>query len=75
MMSNDGLLLVAPKIVPVLDPNFRPASLANRAFRVAVAASGNAQPVRIAIEQADGSVFRFDTQIFAEGHASAAGTR
>lgn len=72
-MSNDGLPLVAPKIVPVLDPNFRPASLANRAFRAAVAASGTAQSVRIAIEQADGSVFRFDTQVFAEGAAGAAG--
>src|SRR5687768_6881453 len=73
MMSNDGLPLVAPKIAPVLDPNFRPASLANRAFRAAVGASSRAKPVRIAIEQADGSVFQFDTQVFDEGHTAAAG--
>jgi predicted NBD/HSP70 family sugar kinase len=72
-MINDGLKLVAPRITPALDPNFRPASLANRAFRHDVEASGSAVPVRLAIEQADGSIFRFDTKIFADQHPSAAG--
>jgi predicted NBD/HSP70 family sugar kinase len=72
-MTNDGLKLVAPKVTPVLDANFRPASLANRAFRAEVEASGNGVPVKLAIEQADGSVFRFDTKIFADGQAGAAG--
>src|SRR5438445_71259 len=30
-MENDGLNLVAPRIVPALDPQFRPAALADRA--------------------------------------------
>jgi predicted NBD/HSP70 family sugar kinase len=72
-MTNEGLKLVAPMITPVLDSNFRPASLANRAFRHTVEASGSALPVGIAIEQADGSVFRFDTKVFAESHPSAVG--
>ena len=72
-MTNDGLKLVAPKITPVLDPMFRPASLANRAFRDEVEASEEGVPVRIGIEQADGSIFHFTTRVFAEKHPSAAG--
>ena len=72
-MTNEGLRLVAPKITPVLDPMFRPASLANRAFREEVEASGESVLVRIAIEQADGSIFHFQTAIFPEKHPSSAG--
>ena len=32
-----GFKLVAPRFVPPLDPDFRPAALANRAFRKEVA--------------------------------------
>jgi len=58
---NHGLALVPPAVVPVLDPDFRPAVLANRAFRQAAAR----QPVRvsIALERADGGVSRFDTVV------------
>ena len=72
-MTNDGLKLVTPKITPALDQNFRPASVANRAFRAEVEASGTSVPVRLGIEQVDGSVFRFDTKVFAEDHVSSAG--
>ncbi len=57
--SNSGLALVAPAIVPVLDPDFRPAVLANRAFRQA--ASRKPVPVSLALERTDGGVSRFDT--------------
>lgn len=67
-MRNRGLLLVPPRITPVLDPGFRPAVLSNRAFRDAVRASGSPVPVAIALEQADGSVFRFDTGVLPSGH-------
>ena len=70
-MTNQGLKLIAPRITPVLDPMFRPASLANRAFREAVQASGEQVPVSIALEQADGSVFRFETAIFSESDPQA----
>ena len=56
-----GLSLVAPKVVPVLDPGFRPAVLANRAFREAAAA--RLVPVRLALERTDGGVSRFETMV------------
>lgn len=68
-----SLELPQPRVVPVLDPQYRPAALATRAFRDAVKASGKAIPVRIALEQTDGSVFHHATEIFPEGHAHAAG--
>lgn len=52
----------APRIRPVLDPGFLPAVLANRAFLRACEESGAPQPIGIALEQADGSVFRAATQ-------------
>ena len=61
-----GIPFILPAIVPALDPDFRPAVLANRAFRAAVKSSGIARPLRLAHEQADGSVFHYATEIFAE---------
>lgn len=72
-MTNNGLNLVAPKITPPLDPHFRPASLANRAFRQETARIGSAVPVQIAIEQADGSTFRFETNLLPDSHPGSAG--
>jgi len=72
-MTNHGLALIAPKISPVLDPDFRPAALTNREFRAAARASGRAVPVRLALEQTDGSVFHHTTELFPEGHTCAAG--
>ncbi len=65
------LLQVAPRVTPELDPWFRPAVLANRAFRDLARGTGQAVPVRIALEQADGSVFRFETEILPETHPQA----
>ena len=74
MNTNNGLGLIAPKKTPVLDPAFRPAALATRAFRELARSAGDAAvPVRVAIEQADGSVFRFDTRVLPESHPQAAG--
>lgn len=72
-MTNDGLTLVAPQVTPVLDPAFRPASLVNRAFRKEAAASGNPVPVHLALEQADGSIFRFSLKLLPPDHPSASG--
>lgn len=72
MNANNGLGLVAPRVVPVLDAQFRPAALANRAYRDQVAKSGKAQPVTLALEQTDGSIYHFKTAIFAEGTPQAA---
>lgn len=55
--------LIEPKIRPVLDPGFRPAVLARRAFEAEATV-----PVRLALEQADGSVFRFTMPVLDVGH-------
>lgn len=72
MNQNNGLSLVAPRIVPVLDAAFRPAMLASRAYREQVAQSGKGLPVTLALEQTDGSVYYFKTAIFAEDTPQAA---
>ncbi|MGV3772393.1 MAG: ROK family protein [Verrucomicrobiales bacterium] len=72
-MNMNGLKLVAPKILPVLDPAFRPASLAHRNFEQEVKNTGNGIPTSLAIEQADGTVFHFHTAVFPETHPSASG--
>jgi predicted NBD/HSP70 family sugar kinase len=58
--------LAAPAVVPILDPGFRPAALATRAFaRVATV------PVTLALEQADGSVFHHAFRVLDAGHPAA----
>lgn len=71
VVENHGLPLVRPEILPVLDPDFRPAVLANRAFREATAK--NSAPVHLALERADGGVSRFDTAVAAPGSPEARG--
>jgi predicted NBD/HSP70 family sugar kinase len=72
MNNYNGLPLVAPRVTPVLDPCFRPAVLANRVFRDQVRSSGPAEPVRIALEQADGTISHFSTEVFSENRSEAA---
>ena len=71
--DNNGLALVPPRVAPVLDPGFRPAVLAHRFFVQQARGTGQPVPVRLALEQTDGSVFHFSTEIFAEGHAQSRG--
>lgn len=73
MNSNHGLLLVAPRVTPVLDPWMRPAALANRAYREQVRASGKPVPVALALQQTDGGISHFQTQLLPETHRQAAG--
>ncbi len=58
---------VQPRVVPPLDAAFAPLALSNRAFRAEVAAAGNGIPLVIGLERSDGSVSRYDTQIFPGG--------
>ncbi len=62
---------VKPRFVPPLDEGFRPAVLANRAFRQEVEESGGGVPLVLGLERADGSVSRFETRVFPEGHPRA----
>ena len=61
-----------PLLQPALDPAFRPAALANRAFRATARSTGQSVPVRFALEQADGSVFQHSTEILPDSHPQAA---
>ena len=63
--------LIKPNFVPPLDEGFRPAVLANQAFRAEVGASGAGVPLVLGLERADGSVSRYETVVFPEGHARA----
>jgi predicted NBD/HSP70 family sugar kinase len=58
----NSLPLVKPKCVPPLDEGFRPAALANRAFKREVRDSGGGVPLVIALERTGGSVSRFETE-------------
>jgi predicted NBD/HSP70 family sugar kinase len=58
--------LVSPYIVPPLDESFRPAVLANRAFRAKVARAG--VPLVLGLERSENELSRFETQVFPEGH-------
>ncbi len=62
--------LIPPTTPPPLDPDFRPAALANQAFRQAALAAGGA-PLVIALERTHGAVSRYDTTVFPEDHPRA----
>jgi predicted NBD/HSP70 family sugar kinase len=59
--------LVKPAFVPPLEDEFRPASLANRAFRKAVDRIG--VPLILGLERENGQVTRFESLVFPEDHA------
>jgi predicted NBD/HSP70 family sugar kinase len=62
--------LIEPRYLPPLEPEFRPAVLANRAFRQDARQAG-AQPLVIGLERMDGEVSRFETLVFPAGHVRA----
>lgn len=63
-----ALRLVQPRFVPPLDPDFRPAALASRAYREEVRASGAGVPLVIALERDEGAVSRYETVVLPDGH-------
>jgi len=56
-------ITISPKFRPVLDPDFVPAALWNRAFHAAVKASGGGVPLALALERERGSVSVFRTAV------------
>ena len=62
--------LFGGRIVPELDPQFSPSSIFVRNFVKAAKAEGGV-PVTIALEQANGSVFHFETVVFPENSSYA----
>jgi predicted NBD/HSP70 family sugar kinase len=63
--------LIKPNLIPALDEGFRPAVLANQAFRRDVKASGQAVELVIGLERADDSISRYETIVFPDGHPRA----
>ncbi len=66
-MSSLNRFLAVPRILPPLDPGFRPAILAERAF-----AAEATVPVTLALQQADGSVFHHRFRVLDATHPDAA---
>lgn len=56
--------IAKPKAPPPLDPQFSPAVLWNRAFRDAVRRAGEGVPLVIGLEQSDGSLSIYRTEVF-----------
>ena len=63
--------LEKPGRVPPLDPGFAPAALTDQSFRRDVVDSGEAVPLLFALERSDGSVSRYTTSLFPDGHPQA----
>ncbi|MCU0489029.1 MAG: ROK family protein [Anaerolineales bacterium] len=60
------LKLIEPRLIPPLEAEFRPAVLANRAFRQATAEAG--VPLVLGLVRDDQQLSRFETRVFPEGH-------
>ncbi|MGP8247517.1 MAG: ROK family protein [Bryobacteraceae bacterium] len=63
---------LSPKLRPVLDPDFVPASLWRGAYRNRVAAGGGGVPFALALERADGAISTLRTAILPHDGANAA---
>jgi predicted NBD/HSP70 family sugar kinase len=63
--------LVAPRVVPPLDPSFRPAVLARREMERAIAASGAGIRVSLAVEAPGRQVSFRETAVFDDRHSAA----
>jgi predicted NBD/HSP70 family sugar kinase len=61
---------ITPKVVPELDPTFTPASLFHRMFD-AEAAAADGPRIHLAVEQADGSICRWDSVALPARHPDA----
>lgn len=69
-MTMPGVEATVPRVIPELDSGFRPAALFHQAFDEAARAAG-AEPLHLAVEQADGSICRWRTAALPSGHALA----
>ena len=67
----DEFKLVIPNVVPPLDSDFRPAILANRAYRAEVSESGVGVPLLLGLERCDGYISQYQLEVFPEDHPRA----
>ncbi|MBN1671610.1 MAG: ROK family protein [Kiritimatiellae bacterium] len=71
MTTDSEIELVVPGIQPPLDPGFRPAVLANRAFQKKVEAAGGGERLVIGIEAESGTISTFETRVLPADHPAA----
>ncbi len=72
MNTNNGLPLVAPRVTPGPRPGVPPRGARDAGVSARWSTRRRARvPVGIALEQADGSVFRFETRVLPESHPQA----
>ncbi|MFH1477106.1 MAG: ROK family protein [Verrucomicrobiota bacterium] len=64
--DNTSWYLAPPRIIPPLDPDFRPAVAAHRTFQAEVARSGKGVPLAIAVEADSGAISSYRTVVFSE---------
>ncbi len=57
---------VKPKVIPVLDKEFMPISLINRAYRNKLSQYKNSIDIKIALEREEGLVYTYSTKVFPE---------
>ena len=67
--------LTAPRVVPPLDPAFRPAVLARRAILSAARASAVSTIAAVAVEQPGAAVVSAEVPLVPDGHPAAAASR
>jgi predicted NBD/HSP70 family sugar kinase len=60
-----------PRVPPPLDEGFRPAALANRAYRAPREGEGPPEPLVIGLERGDGTTSRCETEVYPSGHVRA----
>jgi predicted NBD/HSP70 family sugar kinase len=60
--------LITPRFTPPLEPDFRPAALANRAYLDGVWSSRRAVPLVVCLERGSGAISRYDTLVYDEAH-------
>src|SRR6266540_4718666 len=65
------MLLVQPRIRPILDPDFVPAVLWNRAFRSLVAADCNARLFVLTLRRPDGGTSVHESRVLSANHPAA----
>lgn len=65
----DTFRLVAPQCMPPLDEEFRPAALANRAFKQNI--TEVSEPIVFGLERNDGKLSRFEMRVLPEDHPHA----
>ena len=60
-----------PQFIPPLYPEFLPAALYNRSFRQRLDLAGGGDALILGLERSDGTISRFETQVFPQNHPGA----